>query len=383
LEQSSSFTRNLNPTATLSSIVSRSPGLPRSYLWESQGQPQHLIFSPSDAGQTLPGSTHHHDGSTHDLTEQEEYENDESEPRRVPEEDDDGEGSTEHHANLVALAPSGKEITQLEDGRLVELERQLLETLVAKIGRDRRVAQMTDELALKSALLEQVETTAAEVKNHAELELRALQAKVDELLLSRDQAIEQAQSALQEATFRALLEQIETNVAEGKKSAGLEQRELQAKLDKLLLPRDQALEQARSALQKATFCTAEANERNQRELPEVHAKLEARESEWAAFRLRLADTEDGWAKSKSEADTSRAGTQAAAGLVNMDVDRVMTRLMERVRAVEAEMASLRGNGKSTGGRVACIKNYCLVLFITLVFIVLLVFVPFPCLFVAD
>ncbi|KAI0283620.1 hypothetical protein BGY98DRAFT_1093720 [Russula aff. rugulosa BPL654] len=282
-----------------------------------------------NAGQTLPGSTHHHDGSTHDLTEQEEYENDESEPRRVPEEDDDGEGSTEHHAKLVALAPSGKEITQLEDGRLVELERQLLETLVAKIGRDRRVAQMTDELALKSALLEQVETTAAEAKNHAELELRALQAKVDELLLSRDQAIEQAQSALQEATFRALLEQIETNVAEGKKSAGLEQRELQAKLDKLLLPRDQALEQARSALQKATFCTAEANERNQRELPEVHAKLEARESEWAAFRLRLADTEDGWAKSKSEADTSRAGTQAAAGLVNMDVDRVMTRLMEQ------------------------------------------------------
>jgi division protein CdvB (Snf7/Vps24/ESCRT-III family) len=94
--------------------------------------------------------------------------------------------------------------------------------------------------------------------------------------------------------------------------------------------RDQALEQAQSALQRATFRAAEANERNQRELAEVHAKLEARESELAAVRLRLADAEDGWANRMAEAGTSRAGTPAAAGLVNMDVDRVMWRLMERV-----------------------------------------------------
>ncbi|KAI0283599.1 hypothetical protein BGY98DRAFT_950605 [Russula aff. rugulosa BPL654] len=60
------------------------------------------------------------------------------------------------------------------------------------------------------------------------------------------------------------------------------------------------------------------------------------------------DAEVGWAKSKAEADTLRVGTQAAAGLVNMDVDRVMWRLMERVRSVEAEMASLRGNEKGIG-----------------------------------
>jgi hypothetical protein len=77
----------------------------------------------------------------------------------------------------------------------------------------------------------------------------------------------------------------------------------------------------------------------------VHAKLEASESELAAVRLRVTDA-DGWAKSKAETDTSRAATQAAAGLVNMDVDRVLRRLMERVRGVEAEMASLRGNEKS-------------------------------------
>jgi hypothetical protein len=216
-------------------------------------------------------------------------------PGGVPEEDDDGEGSTEHHARLVAPdAPSGKEIAWLEpeDGRLIELERQLSETLVAKAERDRRIAQLTDELALKNALLEQAEA----------------------------------------------------NAAEAKKRAGLEQRELQAKLGELLLSRDQALEQSQRTLQKVTFRAAEASERSQLELAEVHAKLDARESELAAVRLRLTDA-DGWANSKSEADTSRAGTQAAAGLVNMDVDRVMWRLMERVRAVEAEMASLRGNEK--------------------------------------
>jgi chromosome segregation ATPase len=182
-------------------------------------------------------------------------------------------------------APSGEEIAWSEDGRHIELERQLSETLVAKTERDRRIAQLTDELAMKSTLLEQA--------------------------------------------------------AEEKKGV---QRELQSKLDDLLLSRNQALEQARSALQNAT----EVNERSQQELAEVHAKLEERESELAAVRLRLTDAEVRSEKSKAEADTIRAGTQAAAGLVNIEVDRVMKRLMERVQSVEAEMASLRGNEKSIG-----------------------------------
>ena len=211
-------------------------------------------------------------------------------PRRVPEEDDDGEGSTDHHAKLMAPdAPSGKEIARLEDERLIELERQLSETFVAKTERDQRIAQLTDELALKSALLEQA--------------------------------------------------------AEEKKRAGLELRGLQAKLDELLLSRDHALEQDPSASQKATSHTAEANERIQRELAEVHAKLEARESELAAVRLRLADTENGCSKSKAEAGTYR-NTQIATGLVNTDEERIVHRLMERMQTMEAEMASLRWNEKS-------------------------------------
>ena len=200
-------------------------------------------------------------------------------PRHVLGEDDDSESSTEHHAKLVAPDASEKEAARLEHEHIADLERQLSETLAER-------AQLNDQLAQKTALLEQAEANAAQAKKRAR---RDLQAKVDELLLSRDQSLEQAQSALQKA-----------------------------------------------------------NERSQQELAEVHAKLEASESELTAVRLQLMDAEVGWAKSKAEADTLRAGTQAAAGLVNMDVDRVMRRLMERVRSVEAEMASLRGNEKSIG-----------------------------------
>jgi chromosome segregation ATPase len=223
-------------------------------------------------------------------------------PRRVPEEDDNGESSTERHAKLVAPdATSGKEIARSEDGPLFELERQLSETLVAKAERDRRIAQLTDQLAQKSALLERAEANAAEAKKHAGLELRELQAKLDELMLSRDEHL-------------------------------------------------RSLEQAQSALQKATSRAASADERSQpaweheTELAEVRAELEGRKSELEAVRLRLTDAENRCAKSKAEADTLRA--QTAAGLVNTDVDRVMHRLMERMRAMETEMSSMRGNQKS-------------------------------------
>ena len=209
-------------------------------------------------------------------------------PRYIPQEDDNSESSTERLAKLVGSnTSSGKEVARLEHERNADLERQLSETLAE---RDQQISQLTNQLMEKSTLLEMAEA----------------------------------------------------NAAEAKKRAGLEQRKLQAKLDELMLSRDQALEQAQSALQKA-------NERSQRELAEVRAKLEARESELAAVRSRITDAEESWAKSEAaEAGTSRAraGSPAAAGPINMDMDRVMWRLMERLRSVEAEVASLRGNEKS-------------------------------------
>ena len=119
-----------------------------------------------------------------------------------------------------------------------------------------------------------------------------------------------------------------------------------------MLSRDEhlhTLEQTQSALQKATSRAANADERSQpaygheTEFAEMHAELEEK-SELEATRLRLADAENRCAKSKAEADALRA--QTAAGLVNTDVDRVMHRLMERMRSMEAEMASRQWNEKS-------------------------------------
>ncbi len=152
--------------------------------------------------------------------------------------------------------------------RLVELEHKLSAMLAAQTERDLRVAQLTDKLAQNSALLKQSEA----------------------------------------------------NAAEAKKRAGLEQPEMQAKLDELLLSRDHALQRA--------SCATEANEQSQRELAEVRAELGARESELTVVHLRLTDIESGWGKSKVEADTSRA-----------QMDEVTSRLTERMRAIEAKMAS--------------------------------------------
>jgi hypothetical protein len=76
----------------------------------------------------------------------------------------------------------------------------------------------------------------------------------------------------------------------------------------------------------------------------VRAKLEAKESELEAVRLRLADAEMGWTKSKAKAGTILA--QTATGSVNRDEDPVTCRLMECMRALEAEVASKRWNQKS-------------------------------------
>ncbi len=89
-----------------------------------------------------------------------------------------------HHAKLVApdVSPE-KEIARLEHERLVELGRKLSAVLAAQSERDRRIAQLTDELAQNSV-------NATEEKKRAGLEQRQIQAKLDELLLSHDHAIE-------------------------------------------------------------------------------------------------------------------------------------------------------------------------------------------------
>ena len=157
---------------------------------------------------------------------------------------------------------------------------ELSVSLSAQTKRDQRIAQLTEELALKSDLLEQAEANAVEGKRRASLELVDMKSKLDESLLSFGQQTGRLEEEL--ANVRAKLKARES-------------------------------------------------------------ELEAKESELEALRLRLADTEKGLTKSKAE--TSRC-THEPTGSVNRDEDQVTRGLLERVRALEAQMVSKRWNEKS-------------------------------------
>jgi hypothetical protein len=195
-------------------------------------------------------------------------------------EDDVSKGSTEYHGKFAAPHSSSE-----GDVTRLELERQLSVLLAAQAERDQRIARLT-------ALLEQAEANAAEAAKRAGLELRE---HADRLLMQT-----------------SLVEQRDAELVD-----------LQARLDESLLSHDR---------------------QHEKEPADVRAKLEAKESELEAVRLRLTDAEKSLTKSKAEADILRA--QTATGSVNRDEDQVTRRLMERMRAIEAEVASKRWNEKS-------------------------------------
>ena len=206
--------------------------------------------------------------------------------------------------DLNVVKPSEK--TKKDDNRL---ERQLSATLATQTERDHCLAQLpvTEELTLKSALLE-ADASPAEGTKRAGLDPREL---VDRLLVQT-----------------SLVEQKDTELVK-----------MQAKLDELLLSRDQqvrALEQAQKAR------VADADE-YKTELAKVRAELEVKKFELEAIRLRLTDAEIGWARSKTEADTLRALN--TTGLASTDEDRIARGLLERMRAMEAKMASVRWSEK--------------------------------------
>jgi chromosome segregation ATPase len=227
----------------------------------------------------------------------------------------------------------------------LELERKPSVLLAARTERDRHIAQLTEELALKSTLLEQAEANAVEAARRAGSELREyvdgqrlkwtslvkqrdvelvdMQAKLDELLLSRDQQIGQHEREL--ASVRAKLEANESEL-EAVRLRLAEAEKGSTSLDELVVSHDQQVG------------------RYEKELTDMCAKLEANESELEAVRLRLTDAEKGLTKSKAEAERLRA--QNATGSVNRDEDQVTRRLLERMQAIEAEVASKRWNEKS-------------------------------------
>ena len=217
---------------------------------------------------------------------------------------------TEH---IEIPKPDVNAVKSSEKTRLVSkkddnwFERQLSAMLATETVRDQHLAQLpvTEKLAPKSALFE-AGANAAEATKHAGLDPRDL---VDRLL-------------------------VQTSLVEQKDA---ELVKMQGKLDELVLSRDQhalALEQAQRA---------HADE-YETELAKVRAELEAKKSELEAIRLRLTDAEIGWAKSKTEADTLRALNTTS--LASTDEDRIARVVLERIQAMEAEMASLRWSEKN-------------------------------------
>ncbi|KAI0275149.1 hypothetical protein BC834DRAFT_965581 [Gloeopeniophorella convolvens] len=248
-----------------------------------------------------------------------------------------------YRAKLAAVEAGAEgEVTRLERERLTDLEQQLSATLAARAEQERRATQLSDELALKSSLLEQADANAADAAKHAgtleETHVRIL----------RDHTDMQDHHTTLEADLRDHADRL------------LAQTSL-TQLDDLLLSRDQhvrALEQAHGALQKATARADEVDDQNQRnreqvvqyeaELAELRGELEAKMSELEAVRGRLTDAENAWAKSREEADAFRALTTTGLGELldshrdlKTDEDRLTRGHVERVQAMEAEVASLR------------------------------------------
>jgi chromosome segregation ATPase len=155
------------------------------------------------------------------------------------------------------------------------------------------------------------------------LRLADAETSLEELEVSRDQQIGQYERELTNvrAKLEAELEAVRLRLADAEKG--------RTSLDVLVASRDQEVEQY------------------EKELTNVRAKLEANESELEAVRLRLADAEKGLIESKAEADTLQRA-QNATSSVNRDEDQVTRKLLERMRAIEAEMASKRWNEKSIG-----------------------------------
>jgi chromosome segregation ATPase len=236
--------------------------------------------------------------------------------------------------------------------------------LAAQAERDQRLAQLTDELALKSTLLEQVEANSAEATKRAGL-LEETHVRV-----LRDHTDVQERHAALDADLRDKADQLiaQTSLAEQKDA---ELVNVQTQVEELLLSRDQhvrALEQAQGALQKASSRAREVDEENQRareqiaqyetELAETRGELDTKMSELKAIRSRLTDAENAWAKSREEADAFRALTTTGLGELidthrdlKTDEDRLTRGHLEHVQALEAEVASLRAMLKDATKRL--------------------------------
>lgn len=260
-----------------------------------------------------------------------------------------------YRAKLTAYeAGTHSDVARAERERVAELERHVATLVSEQTTMRRKVDELSDSLSLQTTLLEQAETRAADANKRAD----ALEESRDRNLrtLSELQASHiTVETAVRDHADRLL---VQTSLLEQKDA---EHKLVNSQIQELTLLRDQhirALDQARTALLAQTSRSEEVDAAHQRarsqvsqlevEFAELRGELEARTSEVESLRVRLAEVENSWAKSREEADAFRALTTGSLGELldshrdlRADEDRYARAHAEKVEAMEVESVSLR------------------------------------------
>ncbi|KAG1908289.1 uncharacterized protein F5891DRAFT_1272938 [Suillus fuscotomentosus] len=256
-----------------------------------------------------------------------------------------------YRAKLTAHeASTPGEVSQIERERIAELERHLATLLAEHTAQKKTADELSDSLALQTTLLEQAEARSSDANNRADALEETHHRVVREHSEIRDRYVE-AEAALRDHADRLLGQ---TSLLEQKDA---EASQVKRQVEELSQLRDQhirALDQARTALQ----AVASRSEEDQRardqitqleaDIAELRGDLETRTSEVEQARIRLAEVENAWAKSREEADAFRALTTGSLGELldshrelRVDEDRLTRGHVEKVEAMEVEATSLR------------------------------------------
>lgn len=269
-----------------------------------------------------------------------------------------------YRAKLAALeASSTVDLSRINNDRIAELESQLAVATVESADRDRKVAELSESLALQTTLLEQAEARADDASKRADMVAEAHERGMQSSNILRERQVD-LEAALRDHADKVLAQ---TSVLQQQEA---DQMKLEAQVEELLHSRDQhvrALEQARTALQAASARAEEVDIQHQRardqivrmeaDFSELRGELEARNSEIDAARVRMAEAENSWAKSRQEADALRALTTGSLGELldthrdlRSDEDRASRGHAEKVIAMEGEISSLRDMLKDASRR---------------------------------
>ncbi|KAI9060535.1 hypothetical protein FKP32DRAFT_1595287 [Trametes sanguinea] len=269
-----------------------------------------------------------------------------------------------YRAKLAALeSSSDNEVARAERERVADLERQLSAALTGQAERDRKIKELNESLSLQTTLLEQAEARADDASKRADTLAQSHERDAEE------QATLRERNALLETMLREQSEKLleQTSIADQREADYVK---AQSQLDELLHSQDQhirTLEQTRAALDAASARADEVDAQYSRardriaqleaDIAELRGDLEARNAEVEHARVRLADVENSWAKSREEADAFRAVTTGSLGKLldshhdlRADEDRVARGYQEKIDTLNGELASLRDMLKDASRR---------------------------------